>query len=313
MRLSAPFVPFLADAVYRRLGGAKESVHLDLYPGIDESAIDADLEKKMAGVLKTVSVGHSLRHAAQLKVRTPLAEIFVHSPYPTETEWLGSEEFAYLVRDELNIKKITLLNDPGTYVKYRVKADFAKLKRFGKNMKAAAALLESLDPAMVKAILAKGEASIELAGKKEVITKEEVQILQENAGRFRRGGRWGPHGHSGYAPYPRASPGRDGAGDRQPHPEFPEGIRFRGERSHRLSCRAPEEVSVVLRQFGEHICVETLAELLEEGEDWPFRTDFKAGEHTIELWMKRPLASQPMQGESEDATKENQSGRSQRK
>jgi len=90
-------------------------------------------------VLKTVSVGHSLRHAAQLKVRTPLAEIFVHSPYPTETEWFGSEEFAYLVRDELNIKKITLLNDPGVYVKYRVKADFSKLgKRFGKSMKQAA-------------------------------------------------------------------------------------------------------------------------------------------------------------------------------
>ena len=55
-----------------------------------------------------------------------------------------------------------------------------------------------------------------------------------------------------------------------------------------LSCRAPEEVSVVLAEFGEHICMETLAEGLEEGEkDWPFRTDFKAGEHSIELWMKR--------------------------
>jgi isoleucyl-tRNA synthetase len=55
-----------------------------------------------------------------------------------------------------------------------------------------------------------------------------------------------------------------------------------------LSCRAPEEVSVVLREFGEHICLETLAERLEEGEkDWPFKTGFKAGEHSIELWIKR--------------------------
>ena len=93
-------------------------------PRVDESAIDADLEKRMAGVLKTVSVAHALRNAAQVKVRTPLAEIFVHSPYAAETEWLGGEEFAFLVRDELNIKKITLLADPGVYVKYRVKADF---------------------------------------------------------------------------------------------------------------------------------------------------------------------------------------------
>ena len=62
----------------------------------------------MAGVLKAVSIAHSLRNVAQIKVRTPLAEMFVHSPYPAETEWLDGDEFAFLVRDELNIKKITL-------------------------------------------------------------------------------------------------------------------------------------------------------------------------------------------------------------
>ena len=288
-RLSAPFVPFLSDAVYRRLGGAKESVHLDLYPAIDESSIDADLEKRMAGVLKTVSVAHALRNAAQVKVRTPLAEVFVHSPYAAETEWLAGEEFAFLVRDELNIKKITLIGDPATYVIYRVKADFSKLgKRFGKNMKQAAALLETLDAAGVKALVAKGEASIELAGKKEVITKEEVQILQETQEGFAAGS----DGDLTVILDTRLTPEllREGTAREIVNriQNFRKESGFEVSDRIALSCRAPEEVSVVLKEFGEHICMETLAEGLEEGErDWPFRTDFKAGEHTIELWMKR--------------------------
>lgn len=287
--LAAPFIPFLSEAVYRRLGGAKDSVHLELYPAPDEAAVDLGLEKKMAGVLKTVSVGHSLRHAAQVKVRTPLAEIFVHSPYPTETEWLGSEEFAYLVRDELNIKKITLLNDPGVYVTYRVKADFSKLgKRFGKNMKQAAAMLEALDAGSIKTLLSKGEISIELAGKKEVITKEEVQILQETAQGFVSG----TDGDLTVVLDTRLTPELVKEGVAR---ELVNRIQnFRKESGFEvsdrigLSFRAPEEVSVVLRQFGEHICVETLAELLEEGEkNWECTTSFDIGEHSIDVWMKR--------------------------
>ena len=287
--LAAPFIPFLSEAVYRRLGGKKDSVHLDLYPEVDEAAIDEGLEKKMAGVLKTVSVGHSLRHAAQVKVRTPLSEIFVHSPYPAETEWLGGEEFAFLVRDELNIKKITPLADPAIYVKYRVKADFSKLgKRFGKNMKLAARLLEALDVEGVKSLLSKGEISIELAGEKQIITKEEVQILQETAEGFAAGA----DGDLTVILDTRLTPELIKEGMAR---ELVNRIQnFRKESGLevsdriKLSFRAPEEVSVVLREFGDHICLETLAELLEEGEkDWECRTSFKAGKHSIELWMKR--------------------------
>jgi isoleucyl-tRNA synthetase len=287
--LSAPFIPFLSEAVYRRLGGKMDSVHLERYPVPDEAAIDAGLEKKMAGVLKTVSVGHSLRHAAQVKVRTPLSEIFVHSPYPAELEWLGSEEFAFLVRDELNIKKSTLLDDPGTYVEYRVKADFSKLgKRFGKNMKQAARSLEALDAGSVKSLLSKGEISMELAGEKQIITREEVQILQETAEGFAAGA----DGDLTVILDTRLTPEliKEGMARELVNriQNFRKESGFEVSDRIKLSFRAPEEVSVVLREFGEHICVETLAELLEEGEkDWQCKTSFKTGEHSIELWMKR--------------------------
>jgi isoleucyl-tRNA synthetase len=317
--ISAPFIPFLSDAVYLRLcgkaaapgeaksaapdkaktappnkaavgaGSGASSVHLERYPEVDQACIDADLEKKMAGVLKAVSLGHSLRNSAQIKVRTPLAQMFVASPYQAETDWLASEEFAFLVRDELNIKKITLVDDPGAYITYKVKADFSKLgKRLGKNMKQAARILEALDSAHIKEFLSTGEISIELDGEKEVITKEEVQILQETAEGFIAG----------------VEGGLTVILDRRLTAELvKEGLareivnriqNFRKdsglEVSDRieLSFRAAEEVSVVFTEFGEHICMETLAEKLDEGErDWQYQTAFKAGEYTIELWMRR--------------------------
>jgi isoleucyl-tRNA synthetase len=287
--LSAPFIPFLSDAVYRRLGGEQDSVHLELYPEIEEAAIDAELEKKMAGVLKTVSVGHSLRNTAQIKVRTPLAEIFIHSPYAVETEWLGSEEFAFLVRDELNIKKITHVDDLELYVKYRVKADFSKLgKRLGKRMKQAAAMLETLDAGSIKTLLSQGETSIELDGEKEVITKKEVQILQETAQGFIAG----TDGDLTVILDTRLTPELLKEGLARELVNRIQNFRKESglEVSDRieLSFRAPEEVSVVFHEFGEHICMETLAESLDEGEkNWQCETAFKVGEHPVELWMRR--------------------------
>jgi isoleucyl-tRNA synthetase len=311
MVVAAPLIPFLSEAVYLRLRGtdpsgadqagmaqahssaghlgAAPSVHLELYPQADQSLIDTDLERKMAGVLKAVSVGHALRNSVQVKVRTPLAEMFVASPYAAETDWLARDEFAFLVRDELNIKKITLIDDPAALIIYRVKPDFAKLgKRFGKNMKQAASMLESLDPSRIKDLISSGEISIELGGKKEVIAKEEVQILQETAEGFVAGS----EGELTVILDTRLTPElRDEGLARElvnRIQNFRKDSGLRVSDRIELSFRAPEEVSVVFDKFRDHICMETLAEKLEEGErDWNFSTAFKAGEYTVELWMKR--------------------------
>ncbi|MCU0640197.1 MAG: isoleucine--tRNA ligase, partial [Candidatus Krumholzibacteria bacterium] len=77
--LSAPFIPFLGEAVYRRLNGAgarragAESVHLADFPRVDETMIDLKLEKDMDGVRKAVTTGRAVRNKAGIKVRTPLA------------------------------------------------------------------------------------------------------------------------------------------------------------------------------------------------------------------------------------------------
>jgi len=320
--ISAPFVPFLSEAVYLRLRGkgelepgvgagagvgastgakasagaaaaagtdGAESVHLRLFPAVDESRIDAGLEKKMAGVLRAVSMGHSLRNAAAVKVRTPLAELFVSTPYRSEVEWLESEAFAFLVRDELNIKKIKFLDDPGAYVTYRAKADFAKLgKRLGKSMKLAAKLLEELDQKAVKDLLTTGEIALDLDGRKETVSREEVQILQETAEGFTAAA----EGDLTVVLDTRLTSELVKEGLAREIVNRIQNLRKDSglEVSDRieLSYRAPDEVSVVFREFGQHICSETLAGALREGEQaWDFKTSFEAGEHTVELWMRR--------------------------
>jgi isoleucyl-tRNA synthetase len=295
--ISAPFIPFLSEAVFLRLRGKAgstdgtlaDSVHLRLFPTVETSSLDADLEKRMAGVLRAVSVGHALRNSAGIKVRTPLAEMFVSTAYRGEVEWLDSDEFAFLVRDELNIKSITFLDDPGAYVTHRAKADFSKLgKRLGKGMKSAARLIEGLDPKSLKDLLTTGEITIDLDGKKETISREEVQILQETAEGFTAAA----DGDLTVILDTRLTPElvREGMAR-----DFVNRIQnFRKdsglEVSDRieLSYRAPAEVSVVFREFGNHICTETLAARLDEGEkNWQFKTSFEAGGHAVELWMRR--------------------------
>jgi isoleucyl-tRNA synthetase len=97
-RLMAPFVPFVADAVYRNLAGG-QSVHLSDFPDARPDR-DVDVESAMTRARQVVEAGLAARDAARLKVRQPLASVAVPGePLP--------EEVAAIVRDELNVKQLT--------------------------------------------------------------------------------------------------------------------------------------------------------------------------------------------------------------
>ena len=96
-RLMAPFVPFMADAIYRNLseGG---SVHLADFPE-PSAAHDPAVEANMALARQAVELGLSARDAARIKVRQPLASCALPGdPLP--------EEIAAIVREELNVKQL---------------------------------------------------------------------------------------------------------------------------------------------------------------------------------------------------------------
>ncbi len=95
-QVMAPVMPFFADDLYRRMGGA-ESVHLSDWP----SALSVD-EKLLADmhVVRTVaSQGLEARERAQIKIRQPLGRLTAKS-LPADAALRA------IIADELNIKEV---------------------------------------------------------------------------------------------------------------------------------------------------------------------------------------------------------------
>ena len=108
-KLAAPFVPFMADAMYRNLtkplgASAQESVHLCDWPAADTTKIDDALSAKMAAVRDVVSLGLQARTSAKLKVRQPLRA--AHLVVAKAELRRGLEEEAALIKDELNVLEL---------------------------------------------------------------------------------------------------------------------------------------------------------------------------------------------------------------
>src|ERR671916_631878 len=81
-KLTAPFTPFVAEALYQNLvvnveDGAPESVHLADWPEVREDLIDDDLSARMAAARRGVGLGRAARNAAPIKTRQPLREVVV--------------------------------------------------------------------------------------------------------------------------------------------------------------------------------------------------------------------------------------------
>jgi isoleucyl-tRNA synthetase len=107
-KLLAPFAPFVAEDLYRKLRNEKdpESVHLSSWPegpNVSEELFDMTLIEDMEKVRNIVTLGLESRQRANIKVRQPLGSLKLK-------QWHLNDEFKELIKDELNIKEI--LVDP---------------------------------------------------------------------------------------------------------------------------------------------------------------------------------------------------------
>jgi isoleucyl-tRNA synthetase len=107
-KLFAPVMPFLSETMYRNLRTTDmpQSVHLCDFPGADQSLNDDRLSEDMGILLRLVSLGLAARNSARIKVRQPLAELKVQPA--NEDERRAVERFADQIREELNVKEVTL-------------------------------------------------------------------------------------------------------------------------------------------------------------------------------------------------------------
>ena len=130
-KVSAPFVPFMTEEIYQNLvvnldKTAEESVHLCLWPEVNEAKIDKTLEKEMDLAYLIVKLGRSARNSVNIKNRQPLSEMLISvKDLP--------EYYSDIVKDELNVKKVELGADMKDYVSFEIKPNLPVLGReYGK-------------------------------------------------------------------------------------------------------------------------------------------------------------------------------------
>ncbi len=166
-RLIAPIVPFISDEIYTDLTG-EESVHLASYPIYDETKINDYIEKRMDLVRELISLGRNAREEAKIKVRQPISEVIIDG----KNQDIISD-LVDLIKEELNVKKVTFASDLSQYMNFEVKPNFKICgKMFGPHMKEFQEKLTRLTDSDISILENNGTIKME-------VDNEEVEVVPE--------------------------------------------------------------------------------------------------------------------------------------
>jgi isoleucyl-tRNA synthetase len=187
--LLAPSMPFLAEELYQNLvrsfdKSAPESVHLADWPKVDESLLNENLVREMAVVMQLASLGHAARNKSSVKVRQPLGEVAFALGTAEDAEVVS--KYADLLTDELNVKRVRLLNNANEAVSYRINP---LPKQLGQKFKGLApkvrqAILDLPSQESAKRLLDGLNLVVTVDGNYYEILPEEVEVHTESQAGF---------------------------------------------------------------------------------------------------------------------------------
>ena len=183
-KLGAPIAPFFMDRLYLDLNlvtnkESFESVHLANFPSPDRSLINKDLERKMGQAQTISSLVLSLRAKEKIKVRQPLQKIMIPVNSPAQREEILA--ISDLVKHEVNVKEVELLEDASDILVKQIKPNFKVLgPRFGKDMKLIANSIQKLQANDIKQIEEKGVLDIAINGKSIRLHLDDVEITSQD-------------------------------------------------------------------------------------------------------------------------------------
>ena len=179
-KLSAPFTPFMSEAIYQNLvrnfdKSAPVSVHLTKYPEVDETMVDESLSEQMALVYAYTELGRSARNASAIKNRQPLNELYLTDANNKTTL---ADNLVQILKDELNVKVVKQHEDLSKFVNYTLKPQLKTLgPKYGKKLNAIREFLANCDAMKVVDTVEKGEVfSTELDGDIVEFTKDDLLI-----------------------------------------------------------------------------------------------------------------------------------------
>ena len=182
--LMAPVAPFFADWLYRNLneGSGKRpqaSVHLVDFPQADVSYIDEALEQRMDYAQRITSLVFSLRKKEKIRVRQPLQKILL--PVLDDQFRDQIEGVADLIKAEVNVKEIEMLDDASGVIKKKVKPNFKTLgKRLGKDMKVAAKTIAQMGEADIATLEKTGTYTLQVEDRTYEMGLEDFEVMTED-------------------------------------------------------------------------------------------------------------------------------------
>ena len=183
-KLSAPIAPFFMDKLYTDLVNATGSerftgVHLANFPVSVENFVDKSLESKMMKAQTVSSLVLSLRKKEMIKVRQPLQKVMI--PILDENQRAEIEAVSDLIKAEVNVKEIELLDDASGVLVKQIKPNFKTLgPRFGKDMGLISKEIQNFSQEQINEIEAKGLLTLVISGKSIILTSEDVEISSQD-------------------------------------------------------------------------------------------------------------------------------------
>ncbi len=183
-KLGSPIAPFFMDQLYRDLSNATsnnnaESVHLATFPIYKKDLVDVSLERKMQKAQAISSMVLSLRKKEMIKVRQPLQRIMI--PVLDDQDKEDIEAIAELIKAEVNVKKIELIDDASGILVKNIKPNFKVLgPKFGKDMRLVATEIKKLTQEDINKIEKEGQLSFEINSKNSTLTLDEVEISSQD-------------------------------------------------------------------------------------------------------------------------------------
>ena len=175
-KLMCSFSPFYADQLYRDLNGTLESVHLQDFPKLDSSLIDVELEKQIEISQKITSLILRIRKLEGIKVRQPLSKAII--PALNDEFAVNLAKVEELIKSEVNIKNIEIIDRKSSVIKRSAKPNFKALgAKVGKDMKAVTGPIFAMTNEQIQDIENGNTLAIEANGNSYVIGKEDIEIV----------------------------------------------------------------------------------------------------------------------------------------
>lgn len=183
-KLGAPVAPFFMDRLFKDLNAAtgkdtSASVHTADFPVYKPEFVDKYLEHKMEKAQTISSLVLSLRKKEMIKVRQPLQKVMI--PVLDEDQKKEIRAVEDLIKSEVNVKELELIDDASGILVKQIKPNFKVLgPRFGKDMKLIVSKINQFDSEDIATIEKEGSIEVDINGNLVNLSSEEVEITSQD-------------------------------------------------------------------------------------------------------------------------------------